>query len=81
PEQSDRWSEDARSRYVELLRRCDSISIISPHYTPEALRLRNEYMVNRSSVLITVYDGKRGGTMMTVNYAKKQGLEMIQIAP
>ena len=81
PGQSDRWPEQARERYLELLHGCSRITVLSEQYTPACMRERNEYMVNQSSVLVAVYDGKRGGTMMTVNYAKKQGLEILQIMP
>jgi uncharacterized phage-like protein YoqJ len=42
---------------------------------------RNRYMVDHSSVLIAVFDGVLGGTMQTINYARKKGLEIIEIRP
>ena len=36
-------------------------------------------MVDSSSVLIAAYDGRSGGTMSTMLYAMRQGLEIIEI--
>ena len=40
---------------------------------------RNRYMVDASSVLIAAYDGKPGGTMSTLLYAIRRGIEIIEI--
>ena len=44
---------------------------------------RDKYMVDQSNILIAVYDKIRfhSGTAKTVAYAKKQGLEIIEIQP
>ena len=34
---------------------------------------RNEYMVDCSSTLIACFDGRPGGTMNTIVYAKREG--------
>ena len=80
-EQAARWDEKTRNRYFRLVAECDFESMISNHYTDDCMLKRNMYMVDNSSVLVAVFDGKLGGTMHTVNYAKKQGLEIIEIAP
>ena len=40
---------------------------------------RNRYMVDHSALLIAVYDGMLGGTMYTLSYAMKQGLEIVTL--
>ena len=80
-EQAATWDEKTRNRYFRLVSECDFESMISNHYTSDCMLKRNMYMVDNSSVLVAVFDGKLGGTMHTVNYAKKQGLEIIEIAP
>ncbi len=42
---------------------------------------RNRYMVNRSSLLIALFDGLPGGTKKTIEYANQQGLEIRIIKP
>ena len=60
---------------------CDFETILQTQYTSDCMVKRNKYMVDNSSVLISVFDGSFGGTMHTVNYAKKQGLEIIELKP
>ena len=38
-------------------------------------------MVENSSLLIALFDGKSGGTKSTIDYAKKKGLKIVIIAP
>lgn len=80
-EQATRWDEATRNRYFRLVSECDYETLVEKSYTPECMRKRNDYMVDNSSVLVAVYDGRFGGTMHTVKYAEKMGLEIIQIAP
>ncbi len=42
---------------------------------------RNRYMVNASSLVIALFNGKNGGTQKTIEYAEKQGKEIVIIRP
>ena len=42
-------------------------------------RDRNYYMVDRSSILLAVFNGSAGGTMNTILYAKRKGLQVITV--
>lgn len=48
-------------------------------YCKQAFHIRNRYMVDHSSRLICYYDGQLGGTDYTVNYARKKGLDIINL--
>lgn len=80
-DQAAKWSERQRNRYFKLIQQCDTETYVSRKYTPDCMMRRNKYMVDNSSVLIAVYDGRFGGTMQTVGYAEASGLEIIQIKP
>jgi len=80
-EQAARWPEEDRSRYFYLLGQCDHETYVSRKYTKDCMTRRNKYMVNNASVLLAVYDGKFGGTMHTIEYAMRRGLEITEIAP
>ena len=41
---------------------------------------RNRKMVDEAQVLVCYYDGADGGTAYTENYAKKRGIEIINLA-
>lgn len=80
-DQAAKWNETDRARYFRLIQQCDRETYISRQYTPHCMLQRNIYMVDKSAVLIAVYDGRFGGTMHTVGYAESRGLEIIQIKP
>ena len=75
------WTEEERSRYFYVAQLCDFETVVQPEFTPDCMIKRNRYMVDKSSVLLAVFDGTFGGTMQTVNYARKLGLEIIEISP
>lgn len=79
--QAARWPEEQRSRYFRLLAQCDYETFVSRRYTSDCMMKRNRYMVERASLLIAVYDGHFGGTMHTVGYAERRGLEVIRLPP
>ncbi len=79
--QSDAWPPEVQERYNRLLEACDVRTLVSRSYTPDCMQKRNQYMVDKASVLVAVYDGTQGGTMQTVLYAMRQGVEIIEIQP
>ena len=79
--QAAAWDEATRSRYFYLVSQCDEETLVQREYTPDCMVKRNRYMVDHSSLLIAAYSGAFGGTMQTVNYAKKQGLTVIELTP
>ncbi|OUQ22559.1 hypothetical protein B5E80_13245 [Flavonifractor sp. An135] len=76
-EQAARWSDAERARYFDLVGHCDLETMVQHHYDRGCMLRRNRYMVDRSSRLLAVYDGLLGGTMYTISYARKRGLEVI----
>lgn len=77
--QSSAWSEALRRRYDRLVTECDYHTLVCHSYAPDCLMRRNRYMVDNATVLIAAYGGKPGGTMNTLLYAMRQGVEVIQI--
>lgn len=78
--QSEGWPEPLRRRYDLLVSQCDYITVVSEVYTPECMMRRNRYMVDSSSLLIAAYNGSQGGTMNTLLYAMRQGVEIIELS-
>ena len=77
-DQAVRWPEADRCRRDVLLDQCDFETMVQHHYTPGCMARRNRYMVDRSSLLIAVYDGQpRGGTLNTLTYAMQKGVETV----
>lgn len=84
PNQTRGWPVREAARYLRILRYigADHCTLVSRKWDRRCMLLRNEFMVDQSSRIIAVYDGKgRGGTGYTLHYAREQGLECIVIDP
>lgn len=80
--QDSQWIEKERKRYQKLLKRLDGIRCIYDEYIgAECMLERNRFMVDNSSLLIALFNGLPGGTKSTIDYAKKQGLEVVILKP
>lgn len=75
-EQAGRWSQRDRQRYFALIGRCDYETLVQRAYDRQCMQRRDRYMVDRSSRIIAVYGGSGGGTLYTLAYAVKQGLDV-----
>ena len=67
------------NEYRSLKERADEIVYIQDFYDPSCMMKRNAYMVDNSSLCIAYYNGRPGGTMNTVNYAKMRGVAVINV--
>ncbi len=80
--QADRWSASARELYLSILDQADDVIYVSREYSKNCMFRRNRYLVNHANYLLAVYNGEqRGGTAMTVRYARKLEREVIIIDP
>ena len=77
--QPDRWASEQRRRYNRLLDSCDKVTVLQIAYTPDCMQRRNQYMVDRSSLLLACHNGRPGGTLNTMAYAMHQGRKIIQL--
>lgn len=80
PSQTKGWEEEVRARYQAILDRCDLETMVQQHYSQGCMLRRNRYMVDRSALLLAIYNGSGGGTRYTINYALDRGVEVIQLA-
>lgn len=78
--QRESLGEMWKKLYDIVLSECDRKVVIREEYNIAAFNERNRYMVDNSDSVITYFDGKRGGTANTLNYAKKKNLEIINLA-
>lgn len=81
PGQADNWGRELRERYARLLEACDLETLVQNRYSPSCMQRRDRYMVDRSSLLIAVYNGTPGGTRYTVQYAMSQGIDIVDLSP
>lgn len=80
--QDCKWPIKEQQRYRNLIKQLDDTRCIYDTYIgPECMLERNRFMINNSSLLIALFNGQAGGTKSTIDYAKKQGLEIIILEP
>ena len=77
--QPDRWSKAQRQRYSSLLCGADAVTVLQAEYSADCMMRRNRYMVDSSSLLLCCFAGSPGGTMNTILYAKRSGVELLMI--
>jgi len=78
-DQDKGWSAENKERYDQIKARADEVSVLSEHYYRGCMFVRNRALVNGSDYCIAYLTSNAGGTAMTVNYAKKQNLQIINL--
>jgi len=91
--QASKWYKRDVDRYELQKQQADTVTFVDTvegyefkgvavgEYHPAKMMIRNRYMVNNSDIVIAVWNGSKGGTANCVNYAKKQGKEIVIINP
>ncbi len=79
-DQADRWSEHERRAYRYILDRADAIHYSEEAYVSGCMLKRNREMVQGCEVLVAYCTQSSGGTAYTVRYAKKLGVQVINLA-
>ena len=90
PSQKDGWPAGEQARFDALPDSCShlylciggelaAVEVLEPVYTPGCMLRRNRAMVQRASLLISVFDGTPGGTASTLRFAAKQGIEILPL--
>ncbi len=68
-----------KKRYDKVVSNCDELVYSSEEYQISAFQIRNIYMVDHSDLIITWYDGQKGGTRNTLSYAQREGKNIINL--
>ena len=78
---ASRWKELWRLQYSCLMENADYVKMVSKTFSDDVFQKRNEWMVNHSHRLIAYYNGSSGGTWDTIEYAVRQGIEVVTNRP
>lgn len=79
PSQPDRWEAADRERYRRLLVECSAVYMVEPEYSDGCMLRRNQAMVDRADLLLTVWDGSPGGTQAAIRYARRRGRKILSL--
>lgn len=62
-----------------LIKNAVLVKEINDHYLAGCYQVRNEWMVDRSNLVIAVFTGQKSGTKNTVDYAKRKGIRVVNV--
>ena len=78
--QTASWSSDEKARYERIKNRASDVICLAEHYYRGCMQRRNRYLVDHSDVCVCYLTELTGGTAYTVEYAKRQGLGIWNLA-
>jgi uncharacterized phage-like protein YoqJ len=80
--QAESWPLEWRTLYHEIIRQSDNTFCLQYEYTDDCMLRRNRIMVELSSKVIAVHDGRSdSGTAYTVDFAQTNGIDTVIINP
>lgn len=80
--QSMGWGTEDLDIYERLLRAAAGVvQVTGRRYSKGCMLKRDRYLVDTAQYLISVFDGKKGGTMFTVHYAMRKKRTVIILDP
>ena len=68
------WNDEWQRRYNRIMVAADHTLFVCNGYSRSCFQIRNEWMVNHSARVIAVFNGEKGGTKNTIDYAKSINL-------
>ncbi len=68
-----------KNAFNNVLAAADEVICLGDEYFKGCYQKRNMYMVDNSDYVITWFDGQRGGTANTINYAKRKGRQIFNV--
>ena len=68
-----------KMRFNKIIKKADLVKEINNHYFKGCYQVRNEWMVDRSNLVIAVFNGQKSGTKNTVDYAKRKGVKVVNV--
>jgi len=73
------WAEHWQRQYAHILESADCVRYFFDSYNAASFRIRNHWMVSHSQRVIAAFNGTGGGTKNTVEFAMKDGVEIVNV--
>ena len=73
------WNDEWQRRYNRIMAAADHTLFVCNGYSRSCFQIRNEWMVNHASRVIAVFNGEKGGTKNTIDYAHAQNIHLVTI--
>ena len=79
PNFESRRSMTEKMRFNKIIKKADIVKEITDHYFTACYQVRSEWMVDRSNLVIAVFNGQKSGTKNTGDYAKRKNIKIINV--
>lgn len=79
PNFESRRSMTEKMRFNKIIKKADITKEINDHYFTGCYQVRNEWMVDKSNLVIAVFNGQKSGTKNTVDCAKRNGVKVVNV--
>ena len=80
-DQAARWNAEDKRRWENIVHNSDHVETLAPMYDKSCMFRRNRYLVDNADLVLAAYHkGSTGGTAMTVDYARKQGVKVRRLS-
>ena len=80
-DQAKSWTVEYRQRHDSLFKKADNVTATSNSFYRGCYHKRNRYMVDNADVVLACFDGKAGGTEVTMDYAEKNEVPVMILPP
>lgn len=67
------------TRFNNIIASANDVVEVNNHYYTGCYQVRNEWMVDRSSLVIAVFNGKKSGTKNTIDYANRKSVKVVNV--
>lgn len=78
--QSRSWTDAEKAEYDAIRREADEVVVLAPHYYQGCMIVRNRFMCDRSSFVVSYLSQMKGGTLATVAYAVQLSMPVLNLA-
>lgn len=73
------WTVDNKKEFAVIFHKADKVVYTSEYYENGCMHKRNRHLVNFSGYCVAYLTKNSGGTAYTVEYARRNGLEIINV--
>ena len=80
PDQTRGWKPADVDSYKYIKEHADRVYVASPYYFSGCMHVRNRMLVNGADLCVAYCRRHEGGTAYTVDYARQQYVELINLA-
>ena len=79
-DQTRGWRAEDVAEYERIKGQANKVVYAAQHYTRDCMFKRNRHLVDNSGICVCYLTKATGGTAYTVDYARKQGLTVVNLA-